>query len=242
MLPKLTQEQWAEIHSKEFVSTPECWTSCNGGACCNMGLVSDIQFNILPNVGTTLIFMEDEYRYFNSQSMKLTHPIKTLEMNFADKETLTIHTAHCDLNGRCTDCFPKPLLCKMYPYVPIVTLDNSLETILSGSIYDWTFEVKEWASFCPSFGKKDFFYTKWSKLVNEISLLSHPYLVFYSQVIKIFHTSYVDCLRANKRLMDMEGPAFWKNWELAYLTGKLFAISDIKKQVKTLYKQIVQNS
>ncbi|EGB13411.1 hypothetical protein DND132_0193 [Pseudodesulfovibrio mercurii] len=239
MLPKLTPEQWAELHAQSFVATPQCWLSCRGGSCCNMNLVDDIAFNMLPTSGTTLIFMGDEYDYFKSRIEDMDLPAKEMRMDFGEDEDLRIVTAHCGLNGSCSESFPKPLLCKMYPFVPIVGLDGSLEGILSGSIYDWTYEAKGWTSFCPSMENNAFFLDQWTRLLNEIDILSHPYIIFHSQAIKVLYTDYVEHLRADKRLMELEGGRFWKSWELAYLTGKLFSMDSVKAKIKAVYRKIV---
>jgi len=233
---------WEKLHQQPFLYEDGCWTTCGGGFCCSNDH-PDFSFNFIPMRGTTIIYMEDEYRYLKSVGnvpelrgsgeapKEITLPLG------GGKELKVLHTT-CRLLGRCDGVFQKPLLCRLYPVLPVFAADGGLEEVIPGSIFDLTFDLIDSPTPCTVHGRAEQYLRQWKAQPELIESLRHPYIMLYLRVAKIFSDAYREGLSANPRLMGLKGKNFWSRWELSYLTGKLADSARIGDEASRAYAEL----
>src|SRR5579862_1509839 len=107
--------RWDLIHDETFVFEDQCWSTCNGGFCCNHKH-PDFHFQLLPTHGATIIYLEDEYRWLTTHGKAPTRDNLGVEPNvfafdFGGPRPLSLVQMTCRLLGKCQGVIDKPLLC-----------------------------------------------------------------------------------------------------------------------------------
>ena len=231
---------WREILDTDFVDEGPCWTTCGGGSCCKGG-VPGVKFQLILNQGVNLIFLEKEYEYIKEHgtshdALEGSPAPQTLTFDFGGDRPLSVVQIPCKLLGLCRGVVVKPLLCRLYPFIPIVDASGGLESLFPGSIFELTDEVMGWDCRCPVMqDKRQIYWDKWRDNPENLGLLRHPYLMFHLACYGIFADSYRRMLPQNDVLAGRVGPDFWHAWELQYLSGRLFDWDEIRGKVHTTY-------
>ncbi len=220
---------WETIHSRPLISVPDCWRGCGGGFCCS-GDHPDFQFRLLPaqGKGTVVVYLEDEYRWFKERGETICgeedgREIARFAFDFGGPAPLVIRHAPCGYHGRCGGKVAKPLLCRIYPFIPVLNGDGEAEETLPASIIDATFRLKTGEAPCPLHVDPGDRLLR-EALAGEPELakaLAHPLIALYTQAARAFLDSYRERLQAWTSFRELSGPAFWQAWELAYLGGRL---------------------
>ena len=233
---------WEKLHQQPFLYEDGCWTTCGGGFCCSNDH-PDFSFNFIPMQGTTIIYMEDEYRYLKSigkvPELRVAGeaPMEFVVSLGDGKELKLLHTT-CRLLGRCDGVFQKPLLCRLYPVLPVFDVAGTLEEVIPGSIFDLTFDLIASPTPCTVHGRSGEYLRQWTAKPELIDSLRHPYIMLYLRVAKIFSEAYRAGLSGNQRLTKLKGKSFWSRWELSYLTGKLADSQRITSEAATAYREL----
>jgi len=233
---------WSTIHGKAFVSESNCWTTCGGGFCCSNNN-PDYQFQLIPTHGTTLIYLEQEYQWLVRHGTapgpdNLGTVPNVLTFDFGGPQPLTLVQMPCHLLGKCTGIIDKPLLCKLYPMLPILDIDGNLETIYPASVFDLTVEVRGFKTPCKVLDKRKEYFAKWQASGSDLECLRHPCLILYFQAAKHFADVYSEKLRSNEVLKGLTGKAFWKTWELQYLAGELLDTGLLAQRICSSYERL----
>lgn len=237
-----TRVDWAYIHSQTFFTAEGCWTTCNGGFCCSIKCHPDLSaLRFIPTEGATMIYLEEEYSFLRQNGRVSDNQAKYLSLDFGMEKPLRLISARCLYMGLCRDIIERPLLCKLYPYFPVFSLDGNIENFCPVNIFDLTLGTIGEKSLCTI--KKDEYINFLNSLSPKLSffqLLNHPYFIFHSMAAKIFADIYINKLKTNKQLMDIKGKDFWRMWEYYYLSGKLFDMEGLKEKVAEIYKALKQ--
>jgi hypothetical protein len=234
---------WGMIHSEQFVFEDQCWTTCNGGFCCSNGH-PDFQFQLIPTHGTTIIYMEDEYEWL-SRHGTVPGPdttgeiINVISFDFGGPRPLAIVHVFCGLLGLCQGVINKPLLCKVYPMLPILGVDGELEDIYPSSIFELTMGLINSQSPCTVLVKRKHYLERWKNAPALLDALRHPYVILYLQAAKHFADIYRMKLEANSKLRGLTGKEFWKHWELQYLRGQLVDPDLLAERIRNSYDALV---
>ncbi|PIR00642.1 MAG: hypothetical protein COV66_05670 [Nitrospinae bacterium CG11_big_fil_rev_8_21_14_0_20_45_15] len=233
----MTPPDWSVIHKQEFTAG-SCWKDSSCYCCVNNH--PDFSFQLLPSNGTTLLYMEGEYDFLKKTGQVLEKtadgkPPQFFSFEFGGPKPLNIFHTPCYLAGLCEGVIQKPLLCKLYPFIPVLDTDGALETIVPASIYDITFDILGASSPCSVFDQQAEYFQRWSTLPAEIQSLQHPSIILYLQAIKFFVQSYEKKVKACKELQGLSGKKFWSKWELLYLGRKLVDTERLRIDVKKTY-------
>ena len=136
-----------------------------------------------------------------------------------DKE-LFIYYKHCNDDANCNIKFSRSLYCKLYPFIPVFDIDGNLLDLKYISVYDVTYDIIGQKSPCYVKDLKAKYIDLWSKEDSNIHLLKNPYTLFYLMVGNLIHDNYVETLKSNNKLINLQGKEFWKKWEKLYLAGR----------------------
>jgi hypothetical protein len=234
---------WEKIHAETFLLEDQCWKTCNGGFCCSNNH-PDFNFQLIPTHGTTLLYMEEEYRWL-AENRKVFDP-RTLEgtpnqvsIDFGGPIPLSLVQMRCSLLGKCQGVIDKPLLCKLYPMLPILGIDGDLEDIAPASIFELTMLLEKMKTPCTVVDKKQHYLQKWRNAPEQLESLNHPYIILYLQAAKHFAAIYSEQLQANEALRGLSGKHFWGMWEIEYLMGSLMDGDLLAEKIRQTYEALL---
>gem|GEM_PF-2521869 len=234
---------WQTIHSRPLISIPDCWKHC-GGFCCSNDH-PDFQFRLMPKGGrgTVVLYLGDEYAWMKQNGHVICgeesgNTIPTMAFDYGGPRPLVLHHAPCAYLGRCDGVVTKPLLCRTYPFLPVLGIDGTIEDVLPASILDATFAMKEGRTLCPM-------EQRWrleAALAADPGLaeaLRHPVIIFHTRAVAAFVASYRERLASWDGFKTLSGVAFWQAWEMAYLGRRLVDRDAVAAGVKAAYTAIV---
>ena len=196
----------------------------------------------MPTDAAGMLFFFDEYQYLKSQDkvqegFEEKHNILSFEIS--PKRIIRIITSYCHLEGRCTYPEYRPLICKVYPYFPRISLDT-LE--ITGYAYSsaldqyWgALSLKHPCHIVQTLDEKKIF----KHLEVFKPLLSNPYFIFYFKAIEIV----LDNLKAHlqktqSQIFNLPPADFFSRWEFLYVTGKAFNKKEILSKLEWLDNEV----
>lgn len=230
---------WAQIYRTQFVFEDECWRTCGGGFCCS-GNSPDFQFQLLLTGGANLLYLTREYEFAHQHGVAADNlpdadPTSILKLDYGDGHALSAVKVNCRLLGACDGCIDKPLLCRLYPFIPTFSIDGEIETLYPASIYELTSQAMGWTSPCSVALKKSEYEERWTRDPNLLAPLRHPYIMFHLAAYGLLVDSYRTGLANDRKLAGLDGVEFWRTWELVYLGGCLFDWPLIRAQLSDLH-------
>ena len=182
--------------------------------------------------------MPEEYNYFqkigavpNSNPQSISLPINK---NF----NLELIHVPCTLMGLCEGVLSKPLLCRLYPFLPLLNKDYELEGLSRATIYDLTFDAIQSPSPCTVQSKEKLYLEKWRNSTDCLLPLHHPYIVLYLQAAKYFSQNYLKKLQQSEKLRGKTGKDFWRAWEFEYLSGELLDVEALTDSISSVFNQL----
>ena len=196
--------------------------------------------------GSTILYMGPEDRWMlrnrkvfrDGSGQDLAQP-KTFD--FGGPVPLSYYHVTCNLLGACSGVVDKPLLCKVYPFFPVLSFSGELEDIYPSSIFELTFELQDLPTPCTVSSKKESYLKRWRGQPEILAPLHHPSVIFYLRAVKHFVDSYKLNFTANESLRQLSGQAFWRTWEMAYLSGKLISSAQLKANILSDYNQLTSH-
>ncbi|MEO5336045.1 MAG: hypothetical protein H7841_03980 [Magnetospirillum sp. WYHS-4] len=237
---------WHTIHSRPLISVPDCWKGCGGFCCSNSH--PDFRFRLLPNggQGTIVVYLDDEYAWLKANGHRICgedegKEIQPMIFDFGGPRPIMLRHVPCRHLGRCNELFTKPLLCRTYPFVPVIGVDGAIEEVVPAAILDATFELKEGLSLCPLNDAPGPTLIR-EALAGDDALaqaLRHPLIVLHTQGIKAFWDSYREKLLAWDGFGNLSGQAFWQAWELAYLGRRLVDRDKVAAHLRHVHGALV---
>ncbi len=233
-----TEVNWEQIHKETFFTSDKCWTKCNGGYCCSNNHPDFVVLRFIPMHGTTLLYMEDEYNYLLKKAKVPSDQPRSLSLDFGAEKPLRVIYTPCHHKGECKDIIEPPLLCKLYPIIPVISIDGHMEELYPASIFDLTFKSRNEQIPCAIKNEcADFFNSE----PHLLQLLKHPYIILYSRAAKAFADVYMRRLKDDKNLMTLSKKDFWQMWENKYLSRQIMdknAMDDLKQNVAETYENL----
>ena len=234
-----SDDQWEQIHSIEL-RFGDCWKNCDS-YCCKSNHETQ-EFALFKQDSAGMIFMQQEYEFlerYNRLQTGFVESSRKHSFQFDDNKYLNFVTAVCGLGGLCSLPSYRPMICKLYPYLPIPSIEsNTIEKFITGSALDQYWDDMNVEHPCWLHRTKE------QEVKNSISdagsKFQHPYIVFYLSAAGIF----LDSIRMNLKkqypeLLSGDPRQFFKQWEVLYLTGQLIDKEDYRAELRRLYAQVV---
>lgn len=231
---------WSELKDSQFLLEDGCWSGCGGGFCCSQNH-PDFDFRFMPSSGkgTTLIYWHDEYEWLSRegrvQPISESGPVRELRFDFGGPEPLRITNVACHHLGLCNGKLDKPLVCKLYPFLPVANVSGTIDKLIPLSIFDLTFDAIGTLSPCWVRTKYDAYLRRWQS-ASAPAAFRHPLYILYSQAASHFVDLYMK--DRHPRLAGLTGKGFWRTWELLYLGGRLVNSDEWKRRVFDSYSAI----
>jgi Fe-S-cluster containining protein len=218
---------WSEIYDKELFLAPNCYLTCNG-YCCNNFFGK--YYSILDKESVILPMVDDEYQEYKKRGGIKNVNAKRYSIKIEDKE-FVFYLLSCKEKGLCNPHQNRPLICKIYPYIPKVDTNGKIIDFNFASLMDIFYSFDEVHS-CTLVKKeadriKSDITRNLPKLDGKITFA----LILIDEAIKNikkYLPQKIDTLSQN------EQKKFIKKFEMLMLSGKAFKEIDIQK----LYEKV----
>ena len=240
--PVGSEIDWKSIRRAEFIYEEACWTTCGTGFCCT-NLQPDIKFTMIPQGGQSIVYLAAEYDYLLESGRLIEHlprgkPASRLKLDFGGPWPLELRIARCDVGGICRPEFDKPLLCKLGPLLPILSVEGRLEEVIPAGAFDWTFEVFGFANPCTVAAKLEEYQDLWTREPERLDLLRHPYFIFHLKAARAYYHNFREAAARNAKLAGKKGIEFWRIWEGEQLFGRLVEADGLKAAILEAYQEV----
>ena len=228
---------WDKIYNSEFIHAPNCWKSC-GGYCCK-NFYGD-QFKILDKQGVALPLLEAEYEYYKSIGgiKNITEPAKKRTFTLNNGKSFSIYILSCSCKGLCNPHNARPLVCRIYPYFPLVNASGDIEGFEYSALMDLFYRDPDKNHKCTLVREQA------QKVKNELSinlqpLLADPQVVFIFMCLK----ELVSRLKTKMagfidNLDDESKKRFIAKYEWMILTGKPWADKEFGERITAIYEEV----
>ena len=143
MMEKPSAEIWERIHGISFLSVPDCWKRCGGGFCCN-NTHELVSFRAIPEGQQSFPVLEDEYAYLKSNGFlapEMLANARRMSLALDNGRTASVRMVTCRQKGHCVIPDKRPLICKIYPFIPIPGIDGTISGFELGSVFDEMFHL-----------------------------------------------------------------------------------------------------
>ena len=228
---------WNSIYSKDFVSFKDCYLTCDGYCCKNF--FGDY-FKLLHKKAVILPMLEGEFLYYKSQGgiQNITQKYRKEEFSFGDKK-LVLYYLSCECGGLCNPHYLRPLICRIYPYFPIVNIYGDILDFYPASLMDLFFSSSANHRCTLVREYQDDLKKQLSESLKE--LLCYPLFIFIFQLMEILARSLRDSL--NHQCIDLlsekEKVDFLKKIEWNLLRRKPWKQLKFKEETYRIYIEIV---
>jgi len=240
MILKPSLEIWEQLHHTSFPSVPNCWEKCGGGFCCN-NRHELVKFRAIPSGRQSFPVMNGEYAYLHdakSLGPEMISNTRTMSTVLSNGKTVSAHMVTCSQGGRCFSWEQRPLICKIYPFVPIPDLDGNITGFEVGSVFDIMFHLAGIPSPCAVL-EGDCAQLK-EKMKDEIGFIfTMPYFIFYFRAFGIIADQLRKGFSENYTgLPSADYPKFFREFEILYMSQKVFSKENIKNELENLYSEL----
>lgn len=217
---------WDYIYNTEFVAFKDCYLSCNG-YCCSISK----DFSIISNI--TLPLLEEEYNYYkNNSGIQNITEVKKEEFILENGKKFVLYYLICKCSGLCNPHSMRPLICRIYPYIPRVSFDGKIEGFLYASLFDVIYNDTNHPCTLVKENKKEILETLTHKLQP---LMLEPKLIFAFKALEAIYTHLMAKLDLTKDLKTVN-----KKLEFLLLSRKAWNNEVFKKEITRIYCEITR--
>lgn len=236
--------QWDKIHAiQSFAPLEDCWKRCDS-YCCKTNH-KDFQFRFIRCGQVQLPMCPDEHRYLERiGKLQSEGPsnITTHSIEFLPGKVASVYMMRCETGGICKYAAYRPLICKIYPYLPVPSPDGSeIEELALSSVFDVAHNVRDGHIACPARrdGIPDI---EHAALQASRSLFEHPHLIFYFRIANGLMQIMARQLRTEHAgILDLPVTEYFQKWEVLYMTGKLLPQPEIRDLCAREYRKVSEH-
>jgi hypothetical protein len=192
-----------------------------------------------------MVFMPREYEFLKrhhrlQDGFEATH--RHHEFVFDSERGLKIgfDTAVCSLGGICSLPEYRPLICKFYPYYPVVTPESGdIDRLITGSIIDQFWSDLGIEHPCWLHRTQGDAVAKAVKATAPA--LRHPYFEFHLGAAALFvdHVS-SRCRKEQAAALRGDPRQFFTNWEVFYLLGTFVDRDVLAADIRAFHARVEQ--
>lgn len=228
---------WQEVYKTEYVDAPECWKTCGGYCCKNF---YGEHFNILDKTGVSLPLLEKEYEHYKKIGgiRNITTPAKKRTFYLKNGKSFSIYLLSCHCGGLCEPHGHRPLICRIYPYFPVVDSSGTILDFEYAALMDLFYRDPEKDHNC-TLVREQSRNLKQSLAISLRPLMRDPEVVFVFLCLK----ELVDRLKEKvgsyiNTLDETQLKKFINKYEWMILTGKPWKDSAFSKRIDAIYDEV----
>ncbi len=227
---------WAKIFASEFVSRPRCWETCDG-FCCTPTRVQR-HFRFLRRSGVDLPHLPGEYAFLKRTGRLqagYSESFTRHDLLLPNGRVLPIYRAVCNLGGRCSDHAYRPVVCRIYPFMPVPTLDGTVERLEPTALIDLFWDDLEHAvAPCSIVSLTPAERTRYEALCRE--LFKDPVNILYFKAASIYKNAILRSVREQyPELLSGPEDRFFSQWEKLLVFGKLYRPASVLETIAQVW-------
>ena len=228
---------WKDVYNTEYIYSPNCWKSCNGYCCKNF---YGEHYKILDKNGVALPLLASEYAYYKSIGgiSNITQPAKQRDFTLNNGKTLSLFLLSCSCGGLCDPHGARPLICRIYPYFPVVNAKGEILDFEYAALMDLFYRNPEESHKCTLVREHA------QRVKNELRenlkpLLKSPEIIFVFMTLKLL----VDRLKEKMDgyihdIPEEKKGRFIQKYEWMILSGKPWRNNDFTQAVTQAYEDV----
>lgn len=233
----LMEINWESIYKKDFISFKDCYLTCDGYCCKNF---FGSGFKLLNQNAVVLPMLEGEYEYYKNQGgiYNISKEAKREEFSFGDKK-LVLYYLSCECRGLCNPHCLRPLICRIYPYFPIVNIQGDILDFYPASLMDLFFgSIKNHQCTLVREYQEEL-KTQLNESLKEI--LCYPLFVFIFRLMEIVAKHLQESLQNQciDSLNEKERAEFLRKLEWNLLSRKAWNNQRFKEKANGIYQEMV---
>ncbi len=228
-----------KIYATEFVNFKDCYKSCDS-YCCNNFLSKN--FKILNSKQVILPLLESEYLYYKSKGgIQNIKDEKSETYVLKNSKKLKLYFLYCECGGLCEPHSLRPLICRIYPYFPLINQKGEILGFYPASLMDLFYSKEE--AHCCTLVKENNIELKRQLTQNLKPLLEIPLFIFAFRALEILTKTLQHYLQ-NKHidtLEESEKKKFFQKLEWSLLSNKAWNNGQFKDSILKEYEAIAKN-
>ena len=138
----------------------------------------------------------------------------------------------CNCKGLCKPHYMRPLICRIYPFIPKVSFDGECDGFLYASLFDVIYNDTNHPCTLTRENKEEIFEVLREKLKP---LLTEPKLVFAFKVLEILYFNLLEKLDLTKDINTLN-----KKLEFLLLSRKAWRSKEFKQDITQAYEEITK--
>lgn len=233
----MDKTDWSIIYKTEFVNAPECWKTCGGYCCKNF---YGEHFNILDKQGVSLPLTESEFAYYQSIGGidNITQPPKKRTFKLSNGKEFSIYLLSCHCGGLCDPHGHRPLICRIYPYFPLVNASGEIEGFDYAALMDLFYRDPDNNHKCTLVREQSI------RIKKELSvslkpLLQDPENVFIFICLRLLVARLKEKMGAYiDDLEESDKKRFIAKYEWMILSGKPWKDGQFSEQITQAYEAV----
>ncbi len=227
---------YEKLYNSEFIAFKDCYKTCDSYCCGNFLGKS---FKILNQNRVILPLLKEEYLYYKSKGgIKNIRQEKHQTYTLKNGKKLEVYFLYCECGGLCAPHSMRPLICRIYPYLPRVSHQGELLGFYPASLMDLFFSNRG-AHSCTLVREHDT--TLRAQLAQNLKpLLRIPLYIFIFRALEMLCQTLQEylgnvCLDV---LNEKETKEFLKKLEWCLLSNKAWNNETFKDSISKEYEAI----
>jgi len=225
---------WSELYNDDFFNTGTCWTTCDSYCC---------KFNHIDSKGTkgvSLPLFPGEHLHFQEIGgiRNIEDPLKERKYTLPDGKSFSTYFLTCKCVGLCTPNEQRPLICRFYPYLPVVNAAGEIEGFDYSALTDVFYDNPNLNHPCTLVREQS------DQVQNELrkslgKVLQYPQFVFTFMTANLLIRYLRDALDTQVDDMEeAEKKAFFKKYQWAVFTGQPWRNPGFNQDVQEAYDAV----
>lgn len=226
----------------EFVNFPKCYESC-GGYCCKG--FKNANFKFFDGSYVALPLLEKEFNEYKKSGgiIGLEEAKKIEEFKLKNGAILRIFWLHCSLVGLCNPHQNRPLICKLYPFLPKVDNKGEILDFFSATFFDLFYDKSSHPCTLVAQHEDE---VK-AQLKNSLEpLLKDPLYIFAFRACELLAVYLRNLLKKEfgsyliNKINDENHAKFWQKAEMLLLLRKAWRNQEFYNEICDIHDEIAQ--
>ena len=186
--------------------------------------------------------MEDEYRYYTSIGgvKNITSPAKKSHFTLENGRSFDLYFLSCSCEGLCEPNSSRPLICRIYPYFPIVNAKGEILDFDYCSLTDIFYTSPQQNHNCTLVTDPEFNSQIREQLKTGLAgILKSPRYIFLFMISKLFIDAFREAVPERLDTINTEKiGAFVRKYEMALLLGKPWRKPAFRAKINEAYDDV----
>lgn len=225
---------WQALYNDDFFSAGTCWTTCDSYCC---------KFNHVDAKGTkgvSLPLFPGEHLHFQAIGgiKNIDDPVKERKYTLPDGTNFSTYFLTCKCVGLCTPNEQRPLICRFYPYLPVVNGKGEILGFDYSALTDVFYDNPNLNHPCTLVREQP------GEVQSELrkslpKLLQYPQFVFTFMAANLLTKFLRESLGTTiDGMEEEEKKAFYKKYQWAVFTGQPWRNKAFGQAVQEAYEEV----